>query len=354
MLPILLILVFILALSLAAHGWFYLRIWRPLNTLAEQAGKLSNGDFAAFEDTSGGIHQIEALRRAMQGMVSHVRRAQQQSRAYQNNLAEGQEAERARLARELHDETVQSLIAIAQSIELAQNWVNQNPERAGEMLKLARDQSVQSVDVLRNLIGDLRPPALDELGLVAALKVQAERTCPIPVSVQVEGTERRIDPTTALGLFRITQEALNNAHRHSGATEITVTVDFRKESIQLRIEDNGHGFDLPYDLSDLSVDRHYGLLGMQERAAAIRGTLQIRSKRGKGTTVLVNIPEKERTQPEETVRDPVCSALIKPEQAYSHVMYEGQRYYFCCPVCEGAFQRDPTVYLNHAETSTST
>ncbi len=345
MLPLLLILAATLLLSLLAHCWLYMRVWHPLNTLTAQADRLSTGEFTAFVHTSGGITQIEALRRAMQGMVSHVRRAQQQHRVYHNSLSEGQEAERARLARELHDETVQSLIAIAQSIDLAQTWVKGDPDRAGSMLKLARDQTVQSVEVLRNLIADLRPPALDELGLVAALKMQAERTCPTQVNISVKGTERRIDPGIALGLFRITQEALTNAHRHSGSAQIHVDVSFRRDGIQLHIDDDGEGFELPADLNDLALERHYGLLGMQERTAALNGLLQIRSERGKGTKILVTIPEKEQLQPAETVRDPVCSALLQPDQAYSNLIYEGRRYYFCCPVCEGAFQRDPAVYL---------
>src|SRR5687768_10087840 len=94
--------------------WFYLRVMRPLQQLAARASQIASGDFTALEQTYSGVPEIDTLRKAMNAMVGHVRRAQAQERTYIAALTNGQEEERARIARELHDDTVQSLIAIAQ------------------------------------------------------------------------------------------------------------------------------------------------------------------------------------------------------------------------------------------------
>lgn len=335
----------IIVLLLLGYGWLFVRVLLPLYRLAHQAEELAIGDFEAFQTTQGGIAAIEILRRAMSGMVGHVRRAQQQHRAYADRLTSGQEAERARIAHELHDETVQSLIVIAQSIELARTA--SSTEQMHTILGMARQQAVDTIDALRNLIADLRPPALDELGLVAALRMQADQHQPhqeMRVIVRVQGQERRLDAAHELTLFRAAQEALTNAARHGQAETATVTVDYQSVGVALKVQDNGRGFRVPDELSTLALQQHYGLIGLQERVSHLDGRLEISSKPGIGTTLTVFLPQA-APQPAQTVRDPVCSALIQPEAAYSSLVYNEQRYYFCCPVCEGAFQQEPELYL---------
>ena len=322
----------------------YLTVVRPLHRLAVQAQRLSSGDFTALAHSPGGVSDLETLRTAMNAMVGHVRRVQAQERAYIEALTNGQEAERARIARELHDDTTQSLIAIAQNLEMAQEAVGPDTE-VGLWLQATREQALETVNNLRRLIADLRPPALEELGLVPALQMLAEQTHVAQVTVDIAGPVRRLNEDIALALFRSAQEALRNATRHGQAQHVDLRLVFRPAETLLTIYDDGCGFVAPGQLENLAGDRHYGLVGIVERIQRLDGLIQINSAPGRGTQLEIALPTQEDVQPEGIVRDPVCSALIEPHQAYASVDYEGVRYYFCCPVCQGAFQADPTFYL---------
>lgn len=334
-----------LAALVAALGlWFYQRVLRPLRLLAVNARRLSQGDFTALETQCGGAAEIDTLRLAMNAMVGHVRRAQAQERSYIEALSNGQEAERARIARELHDDTTQALIAIAQSVELAQALLP-GDSPALPMLQTARGQALQSVDNLRRIIANLRPPILAELGLGPALHMLAEGSSGAAVQVEIIGRARRLSETRELVLFRSAQEAVWNAIRHGGAQQIHIHLSYEASATHLSIEDDGSGFEVPAELRQLAAAGHYGLLGISERLEHLAGRLEISSQPGQGTRIDIVLPNAESPQPGDLVRDPVCSALILPQQAYSSLLYQGQRYYFCCPVCEGAFQARPEVYL---------
>ncbi len=341
----LLVLLVVVAALLIGNLWFFFRVLRPLQRLALRAEQIREGNFNSLEQDCGGIAEIGSLRRAMAGMAGHVRRSQVQSSAYADRLADGQEVERKRIARELHDDTLQSLIVINQSIELATNWTYSDPERAKQMLQLAREQALATVTNLRNLIGGLRPPALEELGLVAALEMEVGATPEPPVSVVVEGVQRRLAEAQELALFRAAQEVLHNIHRHSRAAKAEVVVSYRADSVSLAITDDGCGFLPPKQIGDLAQTNHYGLIGLQERIQNLGGTVEIDSAPEAGTKVKIMLPTRDSTQPNHLVRDPVCSTLLEPQQAYGSAEYAGETYYFCCPVCQGAFQNDPLLYL---------
>jgi two-component system sensor histidine kinase UhpB len=340
------------AVFLASNIWFFVRVLRPIQRLSLQASQLSQGEFDSFDRQCGGISEIQALRRAMFGMVGHVRRAQEQSRAYAEQLADGQENERKRIARELHDDAVQSTIAVSQGIDMAKNWVKTDPDRAVQMLQTVRQQAVEIVTGLRNLIGDLRPPALEELGLMPALKMQLDTLREVDVKLTTSGEPRRLAEAQELTLFRVVQEALRNITRHSQATQIHVDVNYQPQGVSLQIQDDGCGFRLPPHLGDLALQHHYGLVGIQERVHSLDGRFRIESKIGQGTTLNVYLPTTAQNQPDDRVRDPVCSALIEPHQAYGSVIYQDETFYFCCPVCQGAFQKDPDVYLDQHHATT--
>jgi signal transduction histidine kinase/YHS domain-containing protein len=327
-----------LALLIASNLWTLLRVLRPLRLLARQSAQIAEGNLEALDRSCGGIGEIDKLRRAMAGMVGHVRRSQLQTRAYADALAEGQEAERARIARELHDETVQALIAISQSIDLAQQL---DGERGRQRLQVARTQAVESAKALRNLIADLRPPALEELGLAAAIQMLVDGQA----QVRVHGIQRRLPPVQELALFRGVQEALNNARRHSQAETIEVSLTYEPACVSVHITDNGRGFQVPPEGVEYFVaGGHYGLMGIRERLQHLGGDFKIDSAPGKGTTVTLSLPS-QVVALADVVRDPVCSTWLQPEQAYGYIDYEEKRYYFCCPVCQGAFQREPEAYL---------
>lgn len=344
-----------LFISLAFNAGFFIRVLRPLRQLSGQAARLAEGDFNALEQSCGGVDDIDVLRKAMLAMSAHVQRAQAQSAAYAGALTSGQESERRRIAHELHDDTVQALIAITQTLDFTRTNLDKDTSRAEQLLMSAREQAVEAVNGLRNLIADLRPPALEELGLVAALRTLAEGSQDMKVNLDISGNQRRLDEALELTLFRVVQEGLNNARRHGQAAEATVTVAYQTDGTRLKIKDNGLGFNLKQVeqgsnvslqmLETLAKAGHYGLIGAQERVEQLRGVMGLTSVVGSGTMLEVYIPFAANEQPADTVRDPVCSTLIQPQRAYGSTEYKGQTYYFCCPVCRGAFLRDPEAYL---------
>jgi two-component system sensor histidine kinase UhpB len=337
--------------SIAGNLWAFWRVLRPVRRLALSAERLTQGDMTALEQQCGGIHEIADLRQSMASMAGHVQRAQAEALTYRHALTDGQEAERARIAHELHDDTVQSLVAIAQTIELAAAWIETDPQRARAMLTMARTQAVENVESLRRLIADLRPPALEELGIVAALEMLCDETHTPHVEIQVTGNARRIGTAHELALFRIAQEAVRNAEKHAQPGRIQLDLNFQPDFMTLIVHDNGAGFTPPNTLDELARAQHFGLLGMRERVEHLHGTLAVISVPGVGTTIRVDLPLDAGEQPTEHVRDPVCGTVIEPQRAFGSTLYEGERYYFCCPVCQGAFQRDPALYVANMQNS---
>jgi len=145
---------------------------------------------------------------------------------------------------------------------------------------------------VRSLSQALRPPMLEEFGLLAVLQELANGPADqrgISVRFEVRGTSRRLSPDVELALFRIVQEALTNISKHAQATEGVIEVEFSPDTIKLRISDNGQGFELPATTDDFAYSGKLGLTGMRERAKLVDGTLKIWSELGKGTTLLLEV-----------------------------------------------------------------
>lgn len=334
---------FALALFAVSNLWFYVRVLLPLQRLSHQATQLERGEMDALSTECGGIPEIVRLRRSMAGMAQHIQTALAQTEAYADQLTDGQERERKRLARDLHDTTIQSLVAVAQTTELARNWLISAPDRAAEMLGVARQQAVEAAADLRDLIADLRPPSLEELGLEAAIGLLAQRS-PVKVGVSVEGTSRRLPEGVELALFRVAQESLTNAHRHSGADRAAITLTYAPDGVTLTVADDGRGFVVADDLRRYALTGHYGLMGMRERLTNLGGTVRVVSAAGKGTLIHAHIPAA-AVRATGTLHDPVCGMDITAGRAYATLTYSGHEYGFCCPVCKGAFERSPERYL---------
>lgn len=338
------VLVLLLLASILLNGWFVWKIILPLRRLARQAGAVSEGNLSAFDAPCAGNSDLQTLQRAVQGLVGHVRRAQAQARQVASAVDGGQEAERKRIAHELHDDTVQALIAIAQTLEFAGAMAGTENDELKNLLRQIRAETVETVDNVRRLIGDLRPPALDELGLSAALRMLADQLSGAPVRVEVRGNERRLPDAQELALFRAVQEAVRNALAHASAASIGVQLHYRRQDTYLVVQDDGHGFDTSR-LQNPAAG-HFGLIGMRERVEALNGKLDLQSTLGQGTRIAITLPLPDAVQPQNVVRDPVCHAMIEPERAYGSLVHAGSRYFFCCPVCQGSFQRDPDLYLS--------
>ena len=281
----------VLLLSLVAL-WFGARqIVQPLQNLEERARELAWGDFESIEISVGGIEEINRLQNSLVYLARKVQAAQDSLRGYIGAITTGQEDERRRLARELHDETIQDLIALNQRIQLAQ--LNVENGRAAGQLDEIQQMTTQTIDDLRRLTRALRPLYLEDLGLVAALDMLARETqesAAIPVSFQRLGRECRLSPDVELALYRMVQEALNNIGHHAQATQAMLQIEFAPEQVILSISDDGCGFEPPESPAEFAPGGHFGLLGLYERAELIGARLEIHSRPDEGARLVVILP----------------------------------------------------------------
>jgi signal transduction histidine kinase len=202
-------------------------------------------------------------------------------------ILNAQEAERSRIARELHDETGSALSAVL----LGLTAIDQAPTRleARQASAALRETARTTLENVARMAFELRPPALDQLGLVPALKDLirglAERGGPaVELNVDLT-TAERLPPKVETALFRIIQEALTNVVKHADAKTVRITLARQKRSVVLTVDDDGHGFSRAQARAD-----HFGLVGMRERTASVNGTLEIESEPGAGTRLTVELP----------------------------------------------------------------
>jgi signal transduction histidine kinase len=288
MAPLVIVPAFILALIAL---WFVAsRIVQPLQKLESKAAALAWGDFDAINDSVGGISEIHHLQMELTEMSRKVKAAQEGLHDYIGAITSAQEEERTRLARELHDDTIQAVIALKQRVQLAQKSVK---DRGGKQsLRELENLAEQTIENLRRLTRALRPIYLEDLGLVTALEMLARETSQnnhLTVDVQKTGQERRLSREVELSLYRIAQEALNNVVKHSKATRADLTITFEVSEIQMEVSDNGNGFIVPNSPTELAPNGHFGLLGIHERADLIGARLEIESALGKGTNLKVKL-----------------------------------------------------------------
>jgi signal transduction histidine kinase len=212
-----------------------------------------------------------------------------------NQIVSAQEAERQRIARELHDATGQSLTAIGLGLRGISNTLRQDADKAAENLRQLEGLVARSLDELQRLIADLRPSHLDDLGLPAALRWYAgevQNRVPLIVTVEINGEPRPIDSAANTALFRVAQEALTNVIKHAQATKTTVRLSYLPSVVMLQVEDDGCGF----EVHTQSERPAWGLLGMEERATLLGGYVAIQSQPGHGARVEMMVPY--HTQPE--------------------------------------------------------
>jgi PAS domain S-box-containing protein len=225
--------------------------------------------------------------------VSRERQAEENLRFYVEEITHAQEEERKRIARELHDETAQQLIALGHQLEdFARNSQSLNSADI-ELLESWRGHLKETLQGVRRFTRDLRPPMLDDLGLVSSVEWLADElrnVLGIKVNMKVTGPERRFKPKVEMVFFRVIQEALANTRRHSEASAVEVALEFKEDKTTAVIKDNGKGFDVPRTLGDMSRLGKLGLIGMEERARLIGGTVAMQSSPGAGTTITVVIP----------------------------------------------------------------
>ena len=225
--------------------------------------------------------------------VTEEKRMQENLKFFVQQITRAQEEERKRIAQELHDDTIQALVVHTRGVENLKKRFDLLPkaEISAYLDELYR-QANNIISGIRRLSQDLRPAALDRLGLLPAVEWIADRTAEysgVKIGVQFVGEERRLPDEAELVLFRITQEALRNVWKHAKASKAEVRVEFEEKTIRITIRDDGIGFELPTLVTDLPRFGMLGLVGMQERVRLLNGTLQIDSKPGEGTVITAEL-----------------------------------------------------------------
>ncbi len=220
----------------------------------------------------------------------------------------GQEEERARLSRELHDEIGQTLTAVQLGLDRMSRILPADDAGVEERLRGTRELTERALADLRRVITDLRPGVLDQLGLVPALSWVADHTLrplDMAVTIEADGLEQRLPAEIETILFRIAQEAMSNVARHSGASRLRIELVHTDGKVTMTLVDNGRGFDSSAMTSDADPWGRLGLAGMQERASLAGGETTVETALGRGTIVRVTVPvpQKERS-PEEARGNP--------------------------------------------------
>jgi signal transduction histidine kinase len=273
-------------------GWT--AVWVPLMRGTDLFGIWLLGERAERRAYApGDLRWLTTLARQAAVVLETIRYAEQEQlvvhemQALYRQAVAARESERERLSRELHDGVLQDLCAIARDLK-ALEAQSEGSTRFAALI----DQSNESVQTLRAICYDLRPPLLSN-NPVLALKALVERLdaqSPAPIHIEVSAETLHIPADTALAIYRIAQEALHNAIQHADASEIAVRLTQYPDRLRMTVTDDGQGIPDGGDVRGLVAEGHLGLAGMRERAAMIGGTLDVQSAPDYGTVVILEAP----------------------------------------------------------------
>ncbi|GAB4504964.1 MAG: hypothetical protein Fur0043_19590 [Anaerolineales bacterium] len=232
--------------------------------------------------------KIKALQQAQ---LEEARQNEQLKSELYRRIVEAQEAERQRIARDLHDETGQALTAIGMGLRgLSTSLKNARlPEQARQILHSLETLTAGALKELQHLISDLRPSHLDDLGLPATLRwyiSDVKTRTHLDIDLKITGEEKTICPEYSTSIFRILQEALTNIIKHAHATHVKIMINFHPDVVHISVQDNGIGF----DIRAIEKSQSWGILGMQERTALLNGHFFLDSRPGEGTNIEIVIP----------------------------------------------------------------
>jgi signal transduction histidine kinase len=292
-------------------AWITTRhVVKPTEQLTGAAERMAGGDLSSpirvtAQDEIGQLAEsLEVMRQRLRGAHDavektnrelEVRVAERTERLDQvlRQTISAQEDERRRLARELHDETAQTIAALSIALDRARDGLASADPEASAQIGQAKQLSSRLLAETRRLILGLRPTVLDDMGLLPAIRWYAENYLAdrgIEVSVEATVPAERLPAHIEVALFRIVQEALANVAKHSGAEHVEVRLTHDRREILLTVADDGTGFDVAHALGRGGRTESVGLLGMQERARLLGGRLEIRSDDKGGTLVRVEVP----------------------------------------------------------------
>ena len=289
-----LILALAIVLTLCVNLWMLQRRFAPLERLIARIEGIDPAEPSSHQlPAQDPVEEIDKLSRAFSGLLARI----EEERRRSGTLAmRAQEEERRRLARDLHDEVNQALTAILLRLEALAH--DSPPARMDEVDELKRLVN-QAMEELLNLARQLRPSALDDHGLIAAVETQLKRFSArtgVEMTIETDGDPNSLPEDVQTAVYRILQEALANVGRHAGATAVAVELEVADDRLELRVRDDGAGFD-PGSVGRGRGDSPgagLGLSGMAERARLAGGELDVRSAPGGGTTVSFRIGRHER------------------------------------------------------------
>lgn len=278
-------------ISVILNYWILKAAFEPLRNLERVAEAVQRGDFSARSRPSLFCDpQLERFGQSLNRALDVIEEDREKIRLLADRVIDAQEAERKRIARELHDDTAQLLFAQLLRVSALSSSpypeVRETAEQIGEMMS-------EAMESVRRLGHELRPPALDDLGLRAALEDLANRMSEqmgIPVAFSATEFRRRVDPAVELVLYRVAQEALTNSWKHARASKVVVAISRDDAGIRMVIEDDGRGFNAKSPSSSDGRGIGMGLFGMAERVELVGGTLTIDGARHPGTRVEAFIP----------------------------------------------------------------
>jgi len=259
----------------------------PLMSGDDVIGVLSvsnkKGDARFTEEDLKGLVELAKPAARMVVLTLAQREADAESRAW----------ERKQLAQEIHDGPMQELSSVILLMELYKRVRLEDVGRADEELARAKEQALDCLQELRHFAYDLRLTDLEKLSLLDELRrytVEFQKRTGISVDLQVDGLKKEIPVGVKKNLYRIAQEALTNIRRHAKASEVKVLLHCTDDQLEMSVEDNGRGFVLQEALERAHLEKRFGLLGMQERAYLMGGSLETETAPGRGTTLKVVLP----------------------------------------------------------------
>lgn len=284
---------------------------QPLAAAAQEAAARVEEHAAAARSLVGAL-QAAGVRPDLAGQAERLARALAETRLFLAQLVkdlasqgdlgrlrhelclsvlDAQEEERRKLAREIHDGPAQLLANLGMRLDGCQRLADLDPQRLKEELQQLKELVQLSLQDVRKILFDLRPMALDDLGLVPALRAYVKgyqaRTA-IAVDLASFGADRRFAPAFEVAVYRLVQECLTNVEKHAAATRVWITLECRGQELKVTVKDNGVGFD-PARVQE-TPHRGFGLRGMRERAELVSGRMEIQSSPGQGTRVQFTFP----------------------------------------------------------------
>ena len=291
-----------LLLSTALNGLLLNAAFRPLKSLRATARQVRQGNFSvrAHPSALADADMVE-LAQTLNSVLDDVEEYRHQVQALAGRVIYAQEEERRRIARELHDDTGQTLTLLLVRLKLLENGAG-DEARQTEIAELRALVSA-AIDRVRRLALDLRPPALDHLGLAASLRSlvrQLKETTPLAISLELPEGHIVLSSEQAIAVYRIVQEALTNILKHADARQAWVKLTQQAGQLTIQIRDDGHGFKplaLERGRKQDADGRGLGLFGLEERAHLAGGRLRVDSEPGQGTSVLVTIPGGQSDEP---------------------------------------------------------